>query len=141
MLLIAAWWRLAVASIAVAALWAAVLLVAPTTPSTQTAQPSVRVAAAPSVALPPAIGRLRAVVRSGLAAPGGGRFDRFDVTAQPIAAPVNGRGEVAFYASVLRAPAREGVFLADAGGVAKVAAFGDALPGGGSLSEFGAHPL
>ena len=89
----------------------------------------------------PETGALRAVVRSGLAAPGGGRFDRFDVTAQPIVAPVNGRGQVAFYATVLRSPAREGIFLAEAGHVTKVAAFGDSLPGGGMLAEFGAHPL
>jgi hypothetical protein len=42
---------------------------------------------------------------------------------------------------VLRAPAREGIFLAEAGQVRKVAAFGDNLPGGGTLAEFGAHPL
>ncbi len=86
-------------------------------------------------------GVLRAVVRSGLAAPGGGYFDRFDVTAQPIVAPVNARGQVAFYATVLRAAAREGIFLAKAGHVTKVAAFGDNLPGGGTLAEFSAHPL
>jgi hypothetical protein len=86
-------------------------------------------------------GALRAVVRSGLAAPGGGRFDRFDVTSQPIVAPVNARGQVAFYATVLRAPARECIFLAEAGHVTKVAAFGDSVPGGGTLAEFGAHPL
>jgi hypothetical protein len=51
------------------------------------------------------------------------------------------RGQVAFYATVLRAPAREGIFLAEAGHVAKVAAFGDSLSGGGTLAEFGAHPL
>jgi hypothetical protein len=86
-------------------------------------------------------GALRAVVRSGLTAPGGGRFDRFDVTAQPIVAPVNARGQVAFYATLLRSPSREGIFLAEAGHVTKVAAFGDGLPGGGTLAEFGAHPL
>jgi hypothetical protein len=83
-------------------------------------------------------GALRAVVWSGLAAPGGGRFDRFDVTSQPVVAPVNARGQVAFYATVLRAPAREGIFLAEAGRVTKVAAFGDNLPGGGTLAAFGA---
>ncbi len=74
-------------------------------------------------------GALRAVVRSGLAAPGGGRFDRFDVAAQPVVAPVNARGQVAFYATVLRAPGREGIFLAEAGRITKVAAFGDAGAG------------
>ena len=42
MLLAAAWQRLLVAGVAVAALWAAVLWVAPSTPSTAPAQPSVR---------------------------------------------------------------------------------------------------
>jgi hypothetical protein len=96
----------------------------------------------PPAAIPAyATGALRAVVQSGAAAPGGGRFDRFDVTAQPIVAPVNARGQVAFYATVLHGPAREGIFLADAGQVTKVAVFGDSLPGGGTLAEFGAHPL
>jgi len=141
MLLVAAWRRLLIAGVAVAGLWAAVLWVAPSTPSTTQAQPSVRVAG-PSPAVPSyATGALRAVIQSGAAAPGGGRFDRFDVTAQPIVAPVNARGQVAFYATVLHGPAREGIFLADAGQVTKVAAFGDSLPGGGTLAEFGAHPL
>ena len=141
MLLAAAWRRLLVAGAAVAGLWAAVLWVAPSTPSTRLAQPSARVSA-PSPAVPSsATGALRAVIQSGEAAPGGGRFDRFDVTAQPIVAPVNARGQVAFYATVLHGPAREGVFLVEGGQVTKVAAFGDSVPGGGTLAEFGAHPL
>ena len=141
MLLVAAWRRLLVAGVALAGLWTAVLWVAPSTPSTAPAQPSLRVAAQPTAVPVSETGALRAVVRSGLAAPGGGRFDRFDVTSQPIVAPVNARGQVAFYATVLRAPAREGIFLAEAGHVTKVAAFGDSVPGGGTLAEFGAHPL
>jgi hypothetical protein len=141
MLLVAAWRRLLVAGIAVAGLWAAVLWVAPSTPSTAPAQPSVRVAMRPPAVPAATTGALRAVIQSGAAAPGGGRFDRFDVTAQPIVAPVNARGQVAFYATVLHGPAREGIFLADAGQVTKVAAFGDSLPGGGTLAEFGSHPL
>jgi hypothetical protein len=141
MLLVAAWRRLLVAGVALAGLWTAVLWVAPSTPSTAPAQPSLRVAAHPTAVPVSETGALRAVVRSGLTAPGGGRFDRFDVTSQPIVAPVNARGQVAFYATVLRAPAREGIFLAEAGHVTKVAAFGDSVPGGGTLAEFGAHPL
>src|SRR5712691_5956563 len=141
MLLVSAWRRLLVAGVAVAALWGAVLWVAPSTPSTGPGQPALRVAARSAVVHVTETGSLRAVVRSGLAAPGGGRFDRFDVASQPIVAPVNARGQVAFYATVLRAPAREGIFLAEAGHVTKVAAFGDNLPGGGTLAEFGAHPL
>ena len=117
MLLIAAWRRLLVAGVGVAGLWAAVLWVAPSTPSTGPAQPSVQVAAQPTVVPVTKEDALRAVVRSGVAAPGGGRFDRFEVTSQPIVAPVNARGQVAFYATVLHAPAREGIFLAEGGHV------------------------
>ncbi len=141
MLLAAAWKRLLVAGVVVAALWAAVLWVAPSTPSTAPAQPSVRVASLATTAPGSDRGRLRPVIRSGLAAPGGGVFDRFDVTAQPVVAPVNARGQVAFYATVLHASAREGIFIAEAGRVTKIAAFGDAVPGGGTLAEFAAHPL
>ena len=141
MLLVAAWRRLLVAGLAVAGLWAAVLWVAPTTPSTAPAQPSLRVAALPTVEPISKGGPLRAIIQSDAPAPGGGRFHRFDVTAQPIVAPVNARGQVAFYATVLHGPAREGIFLAEAGQVTKVAAFGDSLPGGGTLAEFGAHPV
>src|SRR6516165_3172586 len=84
MLLIAAWRRLLVAGVGVAGLWAAVLWVAPSTPSTGPAQPSVQVAAQPTVVPVTKEDALRAVVRSGVAAPGGGRFDRFEVTSQPI---------------------------------------------------------
>jgi hypothetical protein len=141
MLLAAAWRRLLVAGVAVAGLWAAVLWVVPSTPSTAPAQPPVQVAAPPTAVPLTRDDALRAVVRSGVAAPGGGRFDRFDVTSQPIVAPVNARGQVAFYATVLHAPAREGIFLVQAGHVTKVAAFGDDLPGGGTLAELGDHPL
>jgi hypothetical protein len=141
MLLAAAWKRLLVACVAVAGLWAAVLWVEPTTPTTAPAQPSVRVAALPTAVPTPESGVLRAVVRSGLAAPGGGSFDRFDVASQPVVAPVNARGQVAFYATVLRAPGRDGIFLAEAGRITKMAAFGDALPGGGTIVGFAAAPL
>ena len=40
--------------------------------------------------------------------PAAAAFDRFDVTAQPIVAPVNARGQVAFYATVLHAPGARG---------------------------------
>jgi hypothetical protein len=139
--LAAAWKRLLVAGVAVAALWSAVLWVAPSTPSTAPAQPSVRIAALPRAGPMPESGLLHAVVRSGLPAPGGGSFDRFDVASQPVVAPVNAHGQVAFYATVLRAPGREGIFLTEAGRITKVAAFGDALPGGGTIAGFAADPL
>src|SRR5205809_44963 len=99
MLLASVWWRLLFAGAAVAVAWAAVLLVAPSTPSIAPEQPPVRVAMPPPAVPAAAAGPLRAVVRSGMAAPGGGRFDRFDVAGQPIVAPVNANGQVAFYAT------------------------------------------
>jgi hypothetical protein len=137
----AAWRRLLVAGVLAAGLWAAVLWIVPSTPLTAPEQLSLRVVARPAAVPAAETGPLRAVVRSGVAAPGGGSFDRFEVTGQPIVAPVNARGQVAFFATVLRAPAREGIFLVDAEGVRKIAAFGDDLQGGGTLAEFGAHPL
>src|SRR5207302_9884726 len=60
---------------------------------------------------------------------------------QPIAAPVNARGQVAFYATVLRSSVREGIFVGEDGRLTKLAAFGDSVPGGGTLAEFGVRPL
>src|SRR3954454_23742526 len=141
MLLVSVWWRLLVAGVAVAALWALVLWVLPSVTSISPAQPSVRVAASPTVVRASANGGLGAIVRAGLPAPGGGHFVRFGVTAQPGAGPVNARGQVAFYATVLRSSAREGIFIADGAQITKLAAFGDSVPGGGALAEFAAHPL
>ena len=132
MLLASAWQRLLVVGVVLAALWASVLWVAPSTPSTAPAQPSVTVAPA-SVPVPATThGALRVVAQSDLPAPCGGRFDRFDVPGQPVVAPVNARGQVTFYASVLRAPGREGIFRVDAGRIDKVAAF---IAGNGSAAK------
>src|SRR3989442_2561360 len=87
---------------------------------------------------PPAI---RRVVATGQAAPGGGAFDRFSVESLPIVAPINGKGQVAFFATVLRGRAGEGFFLATGKQIAKVAAEGDPAPGGGVFSRFGRHPI
>jgi len=87
---------------------------------------------------PPAI---RRVVATGQAAPGGGAFDRFSVESLPIVAPINGKGQVAFFATVLRGRAGEGFFLATGKQIAKVAAEGDPAPGGGVFSGFGRHPI
>jgi len=123
--------RLTVAGAAVLCLWLSVLWASLSEPARKTAAPSVS----------QAVDTLRLVVASGQAAPGGGSFDRFDVSSQPIVAPVNGRGQVAFYASVARSKAAEGIFLAGVSGITKAAAVGDAVPGGGVLSEFARHPL
>jgi hypothetical protein len=141
MLLTSAWRRLFAAGGALALLWAAVIWVAPSAPSIAPDRPAEQVPIQPTTTPVSAPAGLRTVVWSGLVAPGGGRFDRFDSASHPIVAPVNARGQVAFYATVLHAFGREGLYIADSERVTKVAAFGDSIPGGGSLAEFGAHPL
>jgi hypothetical protein len=123
--------RLQIAAIAVLCLWGAVIwaiILNSPAPSANT-QPVTPVA--PS---------LRLVVATGQAAPTGGTFDRFDVTAQPIVAPVNAGGHVAFYGTVVRGKATEGIFLSRGARIGKVAAVGDGIPGGGMLSELARHP-
>jgi hypothetical protein len=83
---------------------------------------------------------LRSIARTGDAAPGGGTFDRFGQETLPIVAPVNGRGDVAFFASLSRGGADEGIFLNRAGRIVTVAREGDPVAGVGRLSGFGKHP-
>jgi hypothetical protein len=83
---------------------------------------------------------LRAVARTGDAAPGGGTFDRFGQETLPIVAPVNARGDVAFFASLSRGASDEGIFLQRAGRIIAVAREGDRVAGVGRLSGFGKHP-
>src|SRR5437879_7507722 len=87
---------------------------------------------------PPAI---RRVVVTGQPAPGGGAFDRFSVESLPIVAPINNKGQVAFFATILRGRASEGYFLASGPRISKLAADGDPAPGGGVFSGFGRHPV
>ncbi|PYN04137.1 MAG: hypothetical protein DME07_04320 [Candidatus Rokuibacteriota bacterium] len=87
---------------------------------------------------PPAI---RRVVVTGQPAPGGGAFDRFSVESLPIVAPVNDKGQVAFFATVVRGRTSEGFFLASGARITKIAADGDPVPGGGVFSGFGRHPI
>jgi hypothetical protein len=84
---------------------------------------------------------LRPVALAGQTAPGGGTFERFGVESLPVVAPVNDRGQVAFFASLLRGAAGEGLFLASGGRLTKVAVEGDRAPAGGTLSGFARHPI
>jgi hypothetical protein len=84
---------------------------------------------------------IQRVAVTGQAAPGGGTFGRFSVESQPVVAPANSHGQVAFFATLLRARASEGFFLATGPRIEKVAAEGDAAPGGGTFSGFGRHPI
>jgi hypothetical protein len=84
---------------------------------------------------------IQRVAVTGQAAPGGGTFGRFSVESQPVVAPVNSHGQVAFFATLLRGRASEGFFLATGPRIEKVVAEGDAAPGGGTFSGFGRHPI
>jgi hypothetical protein len=84
---------------------------------------------------------IRAVALAGDRAPGGGTFEHFGVEALPIVAPVNTKGQIAFFASLLRSTASEAFFLAGKGRTIRVVAEGDPVPGGGTFSGFGRHPI
>ena len=91
--------------------------------------------------LGPAGGGATIVAASGQPAPNGGVFNQFDVAHQPITAPVNANGQVAFFASLLRGPAEEGFFLYSQGRIARLAAVGDEVGAAGSLGGFAKHPV
>ena len=136
--------RLGIAAAAVFFLWAAVLWAVLSQPAVPVAYQQMQPATfgpVPRAASLPAIPGFALVAASGQSAPTGGIFDRFDVAAQPIVAPVNAAGQVAFYATVLHARATEGIFLAADGKIKKIAAVGDPVPGGGILSQFSRHPM
>ena len=84
---------------------------------------------------------VRAVAIAGDSAPGGGTFEHFSVEALPIVAPANTKGQVAFFATILRSTASEAFFLASPQRTVRVVAEGDPVPGGGTFSGFGRHPI
>src|SRR5438445_12810127 len=77
---------------------------------------------------------IRRVAVTGQAVPGGGTFDRFSVESLPIVAPINAKGQVAFFATILRGRASEGFFVASGARITKLVADGDPAPGGGVFS-------
>jgi hypothetical protein len=93
-----------------------------------------------AVTAPPRAPVLQAVVTSGEASPADGSFDRFDIEGRVIAASANRRGDVLFFATLLRSPAVEGWFLSSPGGIVKLAAVGDFVPSGERIAGFGEHP-
>src|SRR5438445_36607 len=78
---------------------------------------------------------VRAVALAGDPAPGGGSFEHFGVESLPIVAPANTKGQVAFFATMLRSTASEAFFLASQGRAVRVVAEGDPVPGGGVVSR------
>ena len=93
-----------------------------------------------ATSVPAAMPVLQAVVASGQQSPAGGSFDRFDIDGRAIAPATNRRGDVAFFATLLRSPADEGIFLARASAITKLAAVGDAVPSGERIAGFGERP-
>ena len=85
--------------------------------------------------------RLQRVATTGEAAPGGGVFDRFGAEAAPIVAPVNSRGDVAFFATLGRGSSGEGLFRWSRGRAVAVAREGDRVASVGTLAGFGRHPV
>jgi hypothetical protein len=84
---------------------------------------------------------IRAIAVAGDPAPGGGTFEHFGVEALPVVAPANAKGQVAFFASLLRSTASEAFFLASKSRTIRIVAEGDAVPGSGTLSGFSRHPI
>jgi len=97
---------------------------------------------APDAPPAPPTYELRMLVAEGQPSPAGGMFDRFHVSSQPIITPLNRKGQMAFFATLIRSNAEEGIFRSEPDGtIAKVAAAGDPAPGGGTLSSFAKHPI
>src|SRR2546428_244379 len=71
----------------------------------------------------------------GAFAPGGGVFSHFGLWPA-----LSAGGAVGFTASVDRGVAEVAAFVSTATDLARIAAVGDALPGGGTLSSFGLYP-
>jgi hypothetical protein len=87
-----------------------------------------------------AAAELRQLAASGQATPLGGSFDHFDLAGQAIPAPSNRNGDVAFFASLLRAKSEEGLFIRTGDEIAKLAAIGDLVPGGERIADFTDRP-
>jgi hypothetical protein len=130
--------RLAVAAGCSACLWLAVLWasigIAPPAP------PATDIATEAAPPPPPPPPPRRVIAMTGAPAPGGGQFARFGVETQSAHAPVNVRGDVAFFARLMRSDASEALFLSRDGRTTVVAASGGAAPGGGTLASFTEHP-
>src|SRR2546425_1372888 len=84
---------------------------------------------------------IRAVAVAGDPAPGGGTFEHFGVESLPVVTPANTKGQVAFFATLLRATSSEAFFLASESRTVRVVTEGDPVPGGGAFSGFGRHPI
>src|SRR5438093_472164 len=80
---------------------------------------------------------IRAVAVAGDPAPGGGTFEHFGVESLPVVTPANTKGQVAFFATLLRATSSEAFFLASESRTLRVVTEGDPVPRGGAFAGFG----
>jgi hypothetical protein len=121
--------RVAFALLPVAALWLAVLWAA----IGGSAPPS-----APSAQAAAAV--LQTIVAGGQPSPAEGSFDRFGIEGRAVPAPSNRRGDIVFFATLLRSHAEEGLFVIRDGRIAKLVVVGDAMPSGERIAGFGERP-
>src|SRR3989442_14548009 len=84
---------------------------------------------------------IRAVAVAGDPAPGGGTFEHFGVEAPPPVTPANTKGQVAFFATLLRATSSEGFFLVSDSRTPRAATERHPDSAGGAVSGFGHHPI
>lgn len=83
---------------------------------------------------------MQRLVSSGQPAPVGGSFGGFEIAGHAIPAPNNRNGEVAFFASLARSQAEEGLFIAIGDRIGKLAAMGEAMSGGEHIADFTDRP-
>ncbi len=139
------------AVVAIGALWLGVLWVSLTPPrearpdlsaSSDVGTPVKTPASETAATVPRQVG-LRALVMAGEPAGLKGSFDRFGLEVMTMALASNSRGETAFYATIRRSQAEEGMFLAKADGkVAPIAIASDPVPdqAGQLIAGFGDRP-
>jgi hypothetical protein len=122
--------RVSLALVPLALLWLGVLWAAigGRAPGTATSNP------------PPLPAVLQTVTATGEPAPTEGSFGGFDAEGRVVPAPANRRGDVVFFARLLRSSAEEGLFLSSGGRTLRLAAVGDSVPGGERIAGFGEHP-
>jgi len=136
--------RITIAASASAALWLAVLWSSiggpPPAAAPSIAASPATIAPAETAPVKPMMSPLRLVAAAGTAAPSGGSYNRFGLEMKTVTAPVNARGDVAFFAKLARGTADEGLFLWHDGRAALVTAIGAAVPGGGMIAGFTDRP-
>ncbi|HZY49469.1 MAG TPA: choice-of-anchor tandem repeat NxxGxxAF-containing protein [Devosia sp.] len=145
--------RLGIALAVIAVLWGGVLWVSLTPPREAPPPPAASEASSvagkgrspepqPAAPVPQQVG-LRALTVTGEAVGLKGSFDRFGLDLLTMVLATNNRGETAFYSTLRRSQAEEGMFLAQADGkIVPIAVTGDPVAdqAGQLIAGFGDHP-